>query len=322
MPNQEQFSLREIYAQHLRGKVSDKWGSYLSEYDKIFSSYRNKSVSLLEIGIQNGGSLDLWARYFSNTKKLIGCDIDEKCRELVYENPKISVVVGDANLEVTRKRILDIQETFDIIIEDGSHVSKDIILSFCSYFGSVKEGGVYIAEDLHCSYWQEYDGGIFHPFSAINFFKLLIDWQNKEHWGLIKDCEDDFFAAFSAHYGFNIDTRIFDSIHSIEFVNSLCIITKDCPKNNVLGERIIVGSEAIVDRRSLQEKDACNSNVSSESQMMNKWSQLSVSPVVLAQENQRMHEEIRQKNQRITLMESSKFWRIREGYMSLKKIFS
>ena len=56
-------SLFELYREH-QGKVSDKWSIYLSEYDRLFSSYRDRPVRMLEIGIQNGGSLEIWSKYF------------------------------------------------------------------------------------------------------------------------------------------------------------------------------------------------------------------------------------------------------------------
>ena len=50
------------------GKVSDKWESYLEYYDTLLAPRRNLPVSLLEIGVQNGGSLETWAAYFNNAR--------------------------------------------------------------------------------------------------------------------------------------------------------------------------------------------------------------------------------------------------------------
>ena len=72
-------SIKEIHIQKT-GKVSDKWSSYLDYYDTVFFSRKNESINLLEIGVQNGGSLETWAEYFKNAKNIIGCDIDEKCK--------------------------------------------------------------------------------------------------------------------------------------------------------------------------------------------------------------------------------------------------
>src|SRR5947209_9549052 len=55
-------TLLSIARRH-RGKVSDKWESYFSTYEALFQPLRTKPISLLEIGVQNGGSLEIWARY-------------------------------------------------------------------------------------------------------------------------------------------------------------------------------------------------------------------------------------------------------------------
>lgn len=54
-------TLQQLYQEH-HGKVSDKWSLYLAEYDRLLSPYRERAVNLLEIGIQNGGSLEIWTR--------------------------------------------------------------------------------------------------------------------------------------------------------------------------------------------------------------------------------------------------------------------
>lgn len=60
---------------------------------------------------------------------------------------------------------------FDIIIDDGSHVSSDIIRTFALYFPKLKSGGTYIIEDLHASYWESHQGALNYSFSSIEFLK-------------------------------------------------------------------------------------------------------------------------------------------------------
>src|SRR5688500_17048544 len=97
-------TLEELYERR-SGKVADKWSLYLREYARILAPYRDAPVRLLEIGIQNGGSLEVWAAYFANAQKLVGCDTNPDCSVLRYDDTRISVVVGDANLDDTQKTI-------------------------------------------------------------------------------------------------------------------------------------------------------------------------------------------------------------------------
>jgi glycosyltransferase involved in cell wall biosynthesis len=237
--------LDKIFSDHV-GKVSDKWTIYVSEYERHFQEYRDRPVRLLEIGIQNGGSLEIWGKYFTRAKKLVGCDIDLSCKELRFQNKKISVVVGNANSDQIEKQILAKSKNFELVVDDGSHRSSDIVRSFARYFRHVADGGLYIAEDLHCSYWQQFEGGIFHPLSSISFFKALTDIINHQHWGVNKT-RTKLLADFNREYEISLDEETLCHIHSIEFVNSMCVIRKADPAKNRLGNRIVAGIDADID---------------------------------------------------------------------------
>lgn len=237
-------TLQELYDAH-QGKVSDKWSSYLPLYDSLFEPYRSREVRLLEIGVQNGGSLELWARYFPKASALIGCDIDERCGEIRYEDPRVSIIVGDANSDEAQAQILTRTDRFDIVIDDGSHTSSDIVRSFVRYFAHLEEGGIFVAEDLHCSYWQSYEGGLYDPYSAVSFFKRLSDVVNFEHWG-VELKRSDVLAGIADRYGVQFDEQLLASIGAVTFHNSVCTVRKRAPSENLLGKRLIVGQEAAV----------------------------------------------------------------------------
>ncbi len=104
---------------------------------------------------------------------------------------------------------------------------------------------LYVAEDLHCSYWQEFEGGIYHPYSSIAFFKRIADIINHEHWGLDKTrCE--LMNSFNCKYDTALDEETLAHIHSIEFINSMCVIRKAPLNDNTLGSRFILGTNALV----------------------------------------------------------------------------
>jgi glycosyltransferase involved in cell wall biosynthesis len=237
-------TLRQLYAEHT-GKVSDKWSLYLSEYDRLFDDYRSKPVRLLEIGIQNGGSLEIWSKYFSNASALIGCDINPDCARLSYDDPRIGVIVGDANTLDTSEQVFNRCSQFDIVIDDGSHLSSDIIRSFTLYFPRLVEGGLFVAEDLHCSYWNQFEGGLFDPYSSIAFFKRLADVVNHEHWGIPK-ARVDILRGIFAKFGCEVDAEALSQVHSVEFINSMCVVRKAPATDNGLGCRVIAGSLEMV----------------------------------------------------------------------------
>ena len=53
-------------------KFSLKWSSYFQVYENIFSEYRNKKITFVEIGVANGGSLFIWKKFFGKNAKIIG----------------------------------------------------------------------------------------------------------------------------------------------------------------------------------------------------------------------------------------------------------
>lgn len=229
--------LSELYNQH-SGLVSDKWDSYLSVYERSLAKYAHSPIRLLEIGVQNGGSLEIWSQYFSNARAIVGCDINRACAGLNYDSPKIHVVIGDIKMPETLSAIMKHAESFEIIIDDGSHTSQDIIKTFSQMFPHLNNDGVYIVEDLHCSYWKQFEGGLFSPHSSMSFFKALTDILNFEHWGLPN-------SRLSMLEPFKTPPELTEAhlaqIHSVEFVNSMCIITKKEPSCNILGRRRVSG---------------------------------------------------------------------------------
>ena len=234
-------TLKTLYENH-SGKVSQKWSIYFDAYEEKLSKYKEYPIKLFEIGIENGGSLEIYSKYFPKAELILGCDKNKNCVNLKYKEPNIKTIIGDVNNEKIKNEIIKYSK-FDIIIDDGSHGSIDTVSAFCNYFNYLKDGGLFIIEDLHCSYWEKWGGGIFYPVSSINFFKKLIDIINYEHWGIDRE-KNWFLRGFAFNYKINLEKLLLDQIHSIEFVNSLCFIRKKPSKENKLGNRITGGKNA------------------------------------------------------------------------------
>lgn len=281
-------NLRQLYANH-KDKTTDKWELYLDSYDEILLPYREKKIKILEIGIQNGGSLEIWSRYFKNAELILGCDIDEGCGRLRYEDVRIKVIVGDANTAFTQEQILQTSQSFDLIFDDGSHRSGDIIASFIAYFPFLNEGGLFIIEDLHCSYWERFQGGIFAPHSSINFLKRLADVINFEHWGVI-GVRSDVLRSLGEVIDRPVSERELASIFSVEFRNSMCFVRKRSAADARLGTRVIAGTDALVCPLVLDLNGGSLADSVGIDERGNKWSDLASPPEV---ELERLREETR-----------------------------
>ena len=78
-------------------------------------------------------------------------------------------------------KIINLYNNFDIIIDDGSHLKKDVIKSFHLLFPHLNNDGLYIVEDMQTSYNHFFGGNPFdlkYSNSHMNFFKHLTDRLN------------------------------------------------------------------------------------------------------------------------------------------------
>ena len=277
-------SLAELYRAH-QGKVSDKWSSYLGVYDRLFTPLRDKPIRLLEIGVQNGGSLEIWAEYFFNAELVVGCDIDPACGRLAYADPRISVVIANAADEQGYRAVNQVSPHFDVIIDDGSHRSSDIVRSFALFFPCLRHNGIFVAEDLHCGYWQEFEGGLYDPYSSIGFFKTLTDVVNFEHWGVDRS-RTAFLRHLSAHYDVSFDERTLEGVGVVEFHNSICAVRKQS-NANALGTRTVAGNECDVQQDS---RVYSGTTIAPQAQHDNRWSTRDVPlEAELFQQEQHIH---------------------------------
>lgn len=125
---------------------NDKGGkihTYLETYDRLFAPFQ-KGCSILEIGLATGDSIKLWDEYFDNSQ-IIGVDISVVFTPAKYKN-KVTIIEADA----TKLNFLkDIEGgKFDIVVEDGSHLTDDQIASFNLLKGKMNKGGIYVMEDI------------------------------------------------------------------------------------------------------------------------------------------------------------------------------
>ncbi len=178
----------EVYRAH-NSYVSNKWEHYLQAYERFFFPYasKNEPVNLLEIGVQNGGSLQVWQEYLPKGSKIIGIDINPKCNNLEFAEG-ITFLHGSASdkdfIEANLK-----DNKFDIIIDDGSHHSPDVIASFEMLFSKLNLGGMYLVEDSHASYWERAGGGFRKDMAMIEYFKRLADAIHYRYYDIAEEAQ-------------------------------------------------------------------------------------------------------------------------------------
>jgi len=195
-------------------EVIDKWRHYFPAYERHFEQWRDRSMMFLEIGVAKGGSLRMWQRYFGPYASIVGVDIDENC--LKFESPGVHVKIGSqADLEFLGT-LVDEFGPPDVVLDDGSHHMDDVITTFEFLYQRMRSNSVYMIEDLHGGFLEEYGGG---PQSARNFF-------NYAHAGVMQ---------MNRHWGREPEERnpVFDDTRGISFYDSLVCFEKGSPRTLV-----------------------------------------------------------------------------------------
>lgn len=169
-------TLRDIF--NNLSRRSDKWDPYFDVYERHLSKFVGAAPTVVEIGVQGGGSLEMWSRWFGAGTKIVGVDIDQACSGLFEWEKDISVVIGHQSDPETWARFDDI----DVLIDDGSHFLDDQIKTFEMMFPRLRTGGVYIVEDCHTSYMGSYGGAGGAPHTFIEYAKTYIDVLNRSWW--------------------------------------------------------------------------------------------------------------------------------------------
>lgn len=201
-------SLFEIFKNN-NDKPIHKWLHYFDVYERHLEKYRNKSINVLEIGVQGGGSLQMWKKYFGPDSKILGIDI---IPEYKYEEEQIKVEVGSQSDIEFLKRIVNDYGPFDVIIDDGSHIQSDVLNSFFFLYPTLKRGGTYIIEDANTAYFRAFQGGIRSEANSISIFSNFVHDMNVEYM------EEPF------------NTTLKD-LFSLSFYNSMVVFEKENVKD-------------------------------------------------------------------------------------------
>jgi hypothetical protein len=212
-------------------RLIQKWIHYFDIYDRHFRDFRDKEPVILEIGVFQGGSLQMWKNYFGRNAKIYGLDINPQCKQFEEEN--ITVLTGSQSDRDFLRQIKEQIPPIDILIDDGGHTMNQQIVTLEELFEHVKPNGIYLCEDIHTSYWLKYGGGHKRRGTFIEYIKGFIDQLNAFH-------------SEQRSLKVNSVTR---SVNSIHFYDSIVVIEKgrrEKPHEETSGtasyeEKIMVG---------------------------------------------------------------------------------
>jgi 8-demethyl-8-(2-methoxy-alpha-L-rhamnosyl)tetracenomycin-C 3'-O-methyltransferase len=188
---------------------------YTAVYDRMFTPLRDRPITLLELGVNAGASMRMWADYFPHpSAQFVGVDIDLEAAKVT--DPRITLHEGDQS---DTTLVGPVGRQFDIIIDDASHISSKTVESFQAWWPYLRDGGTYIVEDTHSSFHafhygddEAHEDPAKNSSTAVGFFQRLaadVNYHGVTEWDL-----------FPTQYwqGYWLD--------SVEFRFNLIIITK------------------------------------------------------------------------------------------------
>lgn len=229
-------SIVEVFCKH-NGNVADAWEQHLQAYEREFAELiaSGKPLTLFEIGVENGGSLQVWRDYLPAASNVIGLDANPLCKDLQLGS-RIEIFIGDpADPKILQQALGD--KMPDIIIDDGSHKPRDVSARFDLLWPKLASGGLYIIEDACCSYWSSHGGGFRKGGTVIETFKGLADALNAEY--IFPDDVHN-SAEFSRLMNFHIE------LQKISFYDSMVVVQKKSRMKREAYKKIIGGTRAPV----------------------------------------------------------------------------
>jgi len=163
----------ELFRIFLADTNVHKWHHYFDIYTKYFERYRDRPITMLEIGVFRGGSLRMWKEYFHPESTIVGIDVDRSCQAHEIADQNVFVRIGSQADPTFLARVNGEFGPFDIILDDGSHKTHHQILSFGALFRSaLKNDGCYMVEDVHTNYWIKH---VDSPETFIDLSKQMVD---------------------------------------------------------------------------------------------------------------------------------------------------
>lgn len=199
-----------------------KWAQYLPVYEAALAPFRDRPIRMLEIGVARGGSLRMWRRYLHPESTLVGLDIDPACRRFDAPQQGVHVRIGAQQDTGFLRGVVSEFGPFDVILDDGSHMTSHMVESFRYLFpNALAAGGVYIVEDLHSNYWTaQRDSDL----SFVDFAGWLVDAMHA-HYQLAAG-EPDFRVGHPRRrqaFAVPLATVL---LESVEFHDSIAVIRR------------------------------------------------------------------------------------------------
>lgn len=160
---------------HRAGLVVAKSSRALDLYHEYFYTWRGKETHLMEIGISNGGSLEMWKAYFGPELRVTGieCCPYAGMTERVQDERTIIMIGDQADADFLQRVVTSVSRP-NIVIDDGGHKGFQMEASFRVLYPFLAPGGLYVIQGLE----RTHDEGLYRHSQgrrSLEFVNMLVD---------------------------------------------------------------------------------------------------------------------------------------------------
>lgn len=206
--------LREIFDN--LDRHCGKFDTYFDVYERHFSKFVGKAPVVVEVGICRGGSAEMWQKYFGPGAQIVGIDIDDNAFKPEHQTPGCIQVKGNQGDPTFWENFLKEYPEIDVFIDDGGHHQFQQIETLKAVWPHIAQGGVFLTEDTHTSYWPDYSGGGLNASTSfLQYAKKVSDTLNGDHWRGLDRHPDNIMLI--DHY---------KDLYSMSFYDSIVVFEK------------------------------------------------------------------------------------------------
>jgi hypothetical protein len=148
-----------------------KHSSYFASYERLFTPYKGKPITFVEVGILNGGSLFMWRKFWGEDVRIIGIDLNPEAKK--WEAEGFEIFIGDQADSSFWERFFEDIGAIDILLDDGGHTFEQQIVTYQNALPHMKDGGLLVVEDTHTSFMHDFGGP--SRYSFMSFAKNIAD---------------------------------------------------------------------------------------------------------------------------------------------------
>jgi len=209
--------LEALFDQGTGGR-SHKWRHYFAIYERYLTKFKSQQCVYVEIGIERGGTLDIMQKFLGEKARIIGVDIDARCKEIEKNGHEIHI--GDQGNTQFMRNLRNQIGPIDIVVDDGGHTPDQQITTFYELWPYLKPGGIYLVEDLHANLWASHQ----HSRYGITFFDLAKSMADKmSYWHLDPKSFDMFRSGQKVE---RIENFVTNQVYGIHFYDSVIVFEK------------------------------------------------------------------------------------------------